>query len=194
MKAIDILKYTTKEELSRYKHLTACREFASELLDTIDISLDIKEKILNTILLHDIGYSEVISNTGYHSLDGYHYLKNNYPNVCYYNAILLHSDFVNTCPAEYTDFVIDIYNSLSDLEFAILIFLDYCDSHIDGTGNEVTLEGRWIDLHNRYNDKPEKLQELKDILSYASHVEKIVDRMLDLMPKFVSEVETEKDF
>ena len=185
MKAIDILKYTTKEELSRYKRLTACREFASELLDTLDISLDVKEKILNTILLHDIGYSEVISDTGYHSLDGYRYLINNYPNICYHNAILLHSDFVNTCVEEHKALVTEIYNSLSDLEFAILIFLDYCDSHVDGMGNEVTLQGRWLDLKSRYEDEPEKLQILMGTFSYACHIEKIVDRILDLIPNLV---------
>lgn len=185
MKAIDILKYTTKEELSRYKHLTSCREFALEFLDTLDISVDVKEKILNTILLHDIGYSEVISDTGYHSLDGYRYLKNNYPNLCYHNAILLHSDFVNTCAEEHEEFVTEIYNSLSDLEFAVLIFLDYCDSHIDGMGNEVTLAGRWADLRNRYKNQPEKMQNIIDTFSYACHVEKIVDKVLDLIPNLI---------
>lgn len=183
MKAIDILKYTTKEELSRYKHLIACREFALELLDTLNIKTDVKEKILNTILLHDIGYSEVISDTGHYSLDGYRYLVNNHPNLCYHNAILLHSDFINTCAEEYKDFVTDIYNSLSDLEFAVLIFLDYCDSHVDGMGNEVTLEERWADLNNRYKHNPEKMKIVTDTFSYACHIERIVDRILDLMPK-----------
>ena len=185
MEAIDILKYTTKEELSRYKHLTACREFASELLDTLDISSNVKEKILNTILLHDIGYSEIISDTGYHFLDGYRYLINNHPNLCYHNAILLHSDFVNTCAEEYKDFVTKIYNSVSDLEFAVLIFLDYCDSHVDGMGNEVTLQGRWLDLKSRYEAEPEKLETLKDTFSYACYVETRVDRILDLIPNLV---------
>ena len=58
MNALDVLKYTTNEDSTRYKHLTKCRELGEELLSDILIDEKIKEKILNTILLHDIGYSE----------------------------------------------------------------------------------------------------------------------------------------
>lgn len=183
MLAIDILKKTTSEEQTRYKHLTACYQFANELLDTIDLTDEIKTKILNTVLLHDIGYSEVISNIGNHFVDGYNYLNENYPDICYHKAILLHSDFVNTCNNEYKELVTSVYDSLTDLEFAVLILLDYCDTHIDGVGNEVTIEGRWADLENRHGNNIPKMNIINELKSYAYHIESIVDRILDSLPK-----------
>lgn len=182
MLAIDILKETTNEELSRYKHLMSCYNLAKELLDTIDMNNDIKEKILNTILLHDIGYSDVISCTGNHFVDGYTYLENKYPDICYHKAILLHSDFINTCNEKYTELVYNVYDSLSDLEFATLIILDYCDSHVDGMGNEVTIEGRWADLNKRHSGNESKMKVVNETKSYAYHVEKIVNHILNLLP------------
>lgn len=185
MNAIDILKFTTEEETTRYKHLTACYNQAKEMLSTINIDEIVKEKILNTVLLHDIGYSEKINTTNLHTLDGYNYLKNNYPEVCFHKVIALHGDFINICPKDYTDTVNDIYDSLSDLEFATLIILDYCDTHTDGYGNKVTLEERWSDLENRHKNENHLTKHYDDLKKYTYHVEKITPEILHRLPKLI---------
>lgn len=182
MNAIDVLKYTTNEDSTRYKHLTKCRELGEELLSDIIIDKEIKEKILNTILLHDIGYSEKIKDTGVHSVDGYRYLDANYPDLCFHKAIYMHADFVNVCPENYKEESALIYDSMNDLEFAALLIVDYCDSHTDGYGNEVTIKGRWEDLQNRYKNKPEVLEITKKTEKYAYHVERVINRILDILP------------
>lgn len=182
MNALDVLKYTTNEDSTRYKHLTKCRELGEELLSDILIDEKIKEKILNTILLHDIGYSEKLKDTGIHAIDGYRYLDANYPDLCFHKAIYMHSDFVNVCPDNYKEESNLLYDSMTDLEFATLLIVDYCDSHIDGYGNEVTINGRWEDLENRYKTRPVVLAIAKTTKEYAFHVERIINRILDILP------------
>lgn len=187
MKAIDILKFTTNEETTRYKHLTACYNQAEELLDNINIDKETKEKILNTVLLHDIGYSEKINTTKNHTLDGYNYLKDNYPNICFHKAIALHGDVINICENEYKDTFNEIYESLSDIEFATLIILDYCDTHVDGFGNRVTIAGRWADLEKRHKHELHLTKHYTELKRYAYHVESIIDNILKKLPGYIKQ-------
>lgn len=182
MKAIDILNYSTEENTTRYKHLTKCHELGQYILSDSKIDNSVKEKLLNTILLHDIGYSDVIKKTGIHSIDGYQYLEDNYKDICYHKAIIFHSDFINGCPDEYKNYVQEIYDSLTDLEFAALIILEYCDTHVDGYGNEVTIEDRMNDLYARYSNNPEALTTFNRFKENALHIERIINRILDILP------------
>lgn len=177
--AFEILEFTTDKELSRYKHLTSCFSFASELLNDVTISDDIKNKILNTILLHDIGYSEKIKVTGEHSIDGYTYLNENYPDLCFSKAILLHSDKINQVSNNYLQLVEKAYDSLSEIEFITLILLDYCDTHVSAYGDECTIDERWSDLKDRYINDPKTLKSINETYEYAIHIESIVNYILD---------------
>ena len=177
--AFEILEFTTDKELSRYKHLTSCFSFASELLNDVTISDDIKNKILNTILLHDIGYSEKIKVTGEHSIDGYTYLNENYPDLCFSKAILLHSDKINQVSNNYLQLVEKAYDSLSEIEFITLILLDYCDTHVSAYGDECTIDERWSDLKDRYANDPKTLKSINETYEYAIHIESIVNYILD---------------
>lgn len=177
--AFEILEFTTDKELSRYKHLTSCFSFASELLNDVTISDDIKNKILNTILLHDIGYSEKIKVTGEHSIDGYTYLNENYPDLCFSKAILLHSDKINQVSNNYLQLVEKAYDSLSEIEFITLILLDYCDTHVSAYGDECTIDERWSDLKDRYANDPKTLKSINETYEYAIHIESIANYILD---------------
>lgn len=185
MKPIELLKLTTDVETTRYKHLIACYNLATEILTNVPINEDIKEKIANTVLLHDIGYSDKLSITNCHTVDGYDYLDKNYPKLCYHKAILLHGDFVNHCPEVYREKLETVYDSLTDLEFAVLIILDYCDHHIDGFGRRVTIDERWSDLKNRHS-KTSKVIELEDeLVAYSYHIENIIERILNILPDII---------
>lgn len=177
--AFEILEFTTDKELSRYKHLASCFSLASELLEGITVSDAIRNKILNTILLHDIGYSEKIKVTGEHAVDGYNYLNENYPDLCFTKAILLHSDKINQVSKNYLQLVTDTYDSLSEIEFITLILLDYCDTHISAYGDECTIDDRWCDLRNRYVDNETILKSINENYEYAIHIESIVNYILD---------------
>lgn len=185
MKPIDILRYTTDIESTRYKHLMACHKLATELLADVPVSCDIKEKIANTVLLHDIGYSHKLNITNCHSVDGYVYFEKNYPDVCFHKAILLHSDFINYCPEEHKEIVETVYDSLTDLEFAVLILLDYCDNHVDGLGNRVTVEGRWEEIRNRHGKDSVVVKREEELTAYGHHLNNIIDRILDILPDIV---------
>lgn len=182
MNALEILNLTTEKESSRYKHLTACCNLANELLQDVPINLDIKEKILNTVLLHDIGYSHTLNVTGEHNIDGYNFLNKNHPDLCFHKIVLLHGDFINYCPTKYNEILESVYDSLTDLEFAVLIIVDYCDHHIDGLGNEVTIDGRWKDIKNRHSADSKVLKVQDDLIKYSYHIEKIIDRILNILP------------
>ena len=184
MNAFDILKETTDINHPRYLHLNGCYELAKELLEGLDISLPVKEKMLNTVLLHDIGYSSSVKVTGCHYVDGYNYLLDNHSDVCFEKVVCLHGDFVNITPIHHKDFVEGLYDSLSYLEFATLILVDYCDTHINGVGEEVTIEDRWNDLISRHNSNDERT--MSDILNtkeYAYHTEKVINYILNILPK-----------
>lgn len=182
MNANEVLIYTTEKNTSRYNHLIGCYNLALDLLKDITLPTTVKDKILNTVLLHDIGYSDKLKCTGLHSIDGYNFLNKNHPDLCFHKAIYLHSDFVNICPDRYKAQSDEIFNSLSDLEFATLLLLDYCDCHIDGQGNEVTISGRWMDLESRYQNNATVLHNSLSTKEYAYHVERIIDRILDILP------------
>lgn len=182
MKPIDILRYTTDIESTRYKHLTACYSLATELLANVPVSLDVKEKIANTVLLHDIGYSHKLNVTNCHTIDGYDYLDENYPNLCFHKAILLHGDYINYCPEVHKQKLETVYDSLTDLEFAVLIILDYCDHHVDGLGNRVTIEERWADLKNRHGKDSKVLQLEEELVAYSYHIDNVIERILNILP------------
>lgn len=182
MKAIDILKITTNEETTRYKHLTSCYMLAKELLEDVPINFDIKEKILNTVLLHDIGYSDKLNVTNNHTIDGYDFLEVNYPDLCFHKTILLHGDFINYCPDIYKEKLELVYDSLTDLEFAVLIILDYCDHHVNGLGKRVSIDERWCDIRNRHTKDSKVLQLQEDLINYSYHIENIISRILNILP------------
>lgn len=185
MKSIDVLRYTTDIESTRYKHLMACYNLVTELLADVPISSDVKERIANTVLLHDIGYSHKLNITNCHAIDGYVYLEKNYPDICFHKAILLHSDLINHCPEEHRQMIENAYESLTDLEFAMLIILDYCDNHVDGLGNRVTIDERWKEIKNRHSDDSIVIQLEDELSAYGYHLENIIERIFKILPDIV---------
>lgn len=184
MKAIDILNITTEMDVPRYKHLSACGDLAKEILEEVKIPSELKEKIIGTVLLHDIGYSNELKNTGQHSFDGYFYLSENFPGLVFEKSILFHGDFINVMSNSLYKEVEGIYDTLTDLEMIVLHIIDYCDTHIDGKGNEVTINGRWSDLEKRHKGiNPEKWEVALKTKEYAYFVENTINYVLDRLEK-----------
>ena len=179
MEALNILLETTDVSSPRFKHLTMAYNIAKEITNDLNIPKELKEKIVNTVLLHDIGYSEKINSTKLHSLDGYNYLHSKYPDICFEKCILLHSDFPKYCPNDYSDFVSNIEDNLSELEQIVLIILDYCDIHSNGFGKKVSLEERWEDLTSRHANNPTRLKEVLSSKEYAIFIDKSIEYNLE---------------
>lgn len=179
---MELLISTTNVETTRYKHLTGCYELAKELLENVKMDNEVKEKILNSVLLHDIGYSNKLNKTDCHSLDSYNYLKDNYPDVSFYKSILLHGELINYCPEEFKEEIQEVYDSLTDLEFATLIIIDYCDNHVNGYGVRVTVDERWEDIKSRHDKDSPVVKYAEELTNYCYHIDNIIDEILRRLP------------
>lgn len=174
MQALSLLYKYSRDNVSRYNHLVSAHNIAKYILEDTIVRDDIKLKILNTVLLHDIGYSNKINETDNHNLDGYRFLKENAPDLCFNNVVLLHGDMVNLCKDEDKEFYRDVYNNLTEIEQIALVVVDYCDNHSDGNGEWVNVMERFEEMKERYGDKFEILKQPKDTMEYAYFINTVL--------------------
>ena len=172
MQALSLLYEYSRDNVSRYNHLVSAHNIAKYILDDTIVRDDIKIKILNTVLLHDIGYSNKINETDNHNLDGYRFLKENAPDLCFNNVILLHGDMVNLAKDEYAEIYKEAYDNLTELEQIVMVIVDYCDNHSDGNGNWVNVGERFKEMKERYGDVFETVKYPKDMMDFAYFINK----------------------
>lgn len=104
------------------------------------LGLDQNEAIILG-LLHDIGYSDKLKETGFHPLDGYNYLKEIDENLA--ERMLLHTSTPEE--AEMRGIVMPVVK-----EDAYSMLLSYADARVLATGKRVSSEERLLDIINRY--------------------------------------------
>ncbi|MBP3916202.1 hypothetical protein [Clostridium sp.] len=178
MKAIEILNSVVENDTKLYKHLWGAYTKAKNLLDGRHIDSDIKEKIINTVMLHDIGYSKKIAEVGDHNLDGYNFLLKKYPGVTFEKCVLLHGNYIgflteddmhenNASKVLLAD---ETNKSLTQLEEEVLNFLDYCDITTDGNGECTTVNGRLVDIIKRYGTSEVKVKNFENHIDAAYRV------------------------
>lgn len=97
-------------------------------------------KLKNTVLYHDIGYSNeaAFENSDDHNLKGYLFWQGK--NVVHEKAILFHSRFS------------EVILTCEDIDVLATYIVDYCDIHSGPQGQRVSIDERIDEIGKRYGE------------------------------------------
>lgn len=152
-KALEIL---LRNNTNRIKHSRAVAMVALEIASKMELSDELKEIILISALLHDIGYSEDFKFADFHPIDGYYYLMSNNWKEVYRMVALHHTHSYELAKMSRKD-VLSIYESKPlDPEFELIVnIISEADFTVNSEGEIVSSKERLEDIKFRYgNESP----------------------------------------
>lgn len=169
-KELDLLKEKLGDiNINRLNHSIQCMERFKSKCGELGVTPT--KRMLNTLLLHDIGYSKTIQDefdVKSHNLAGYLFLDSTMPNDVHTLPILLHGfgkglNQVNSLPYE---------------DSLILSVLDYFDVTTSHEGKECSIESRIASISSRYGEENRKYLRALSKIEYFKTLERDVDKIL----------------
>lgn len=150
-----------------HTHSQVCAKIALKLYEKA--GLEPVEKVINTVLLHEIGNSNLIKFSNNFKENAFALLKNS--SDVYARAILNHS--TNTYDFE-----------SSELEQYVTMVIDYCETHTDEDGFECTLDEKIKKTIERYGSSSKEVEELLNLYDYYIGVELDIFDTIKKIDKF----------
>ncbi|HZR43551.1 MAG TPA: HD domain-containing protein [Ktedonobacteraceae bacterium] len=133
-------------------------EQVSKLFSEVD-----QQYLMAAAYLHDIGYSPVIKNTGFHPLDGAKYILNNLGDMRLAALVAHHSESRFEATLRGLSEELDSYPCEHS---AVTDALIYCDMTTNGIGRHVILKERLADILHRYNETDIVIRALRQARPY----------------------------
>lgn len=171
------LKKYINENSYRFKHIMGVVDEMKLLLRHFDIDNKTKNELINLAFLHDIGYSEQLTKTGFHPLDGALFCKEMGYSEDVVSAVMFHSGAYRDVEMNFPDIMGCYVNHSYRIKNKGKLYIElitYCDLHRSPLGIKVNLDERLEDIYRRYGEDHNVSLTVK--LNEESFV-KIIDRV-----------------
>lgn len=139
------------EDENRKTHSLKVSSLVEKICDFLKLEDNLKDSIVASAILHDIGYSKEITKTNFHPVDGYVFLKEKGYNKIVLDVVLHHTGAEELVKMTRED-LLPHYNC-SELEETSLLavsIVSLADFHVNGYGVIVTPEERLEDIRVRH--------------------------------------------
>lgn len=167
--------------LNRFKHIEGVVSKMSYILARIsNIRAKTKEKLINIAYLHDIGYSEKLTKSGFHPLDGAIFaIENGFDDIIV-KSVLFHTGAAGEAALR-GGYIAETYKNINKLlceeDMFWIGMISYCDLHTDSIGRHITLEKRIGDVFRRYAAEDIVYKNIKNNLDYFREIELRVENL-----------------
>ncbi|WP_421899102.1 HAD-IIB family hydrolase [Maridesulfovibrio sp.] len=135
---------------TRLAHMRQACKTARRLAAQMDYDTETAETVVTAALFHDVGYSEKLSKTGFHPLDGAAYLAHCNAPEDLVSAVLWHS----STPVEIESMpeMKEIYSQFPGPNYDCPIYkaVAYCDFRTSPVGESYSFGQRIVELENRF--------------------------------------------
>lgn len=162
--ALKTLDVYLGDDVNRFAHSCNCAQLLMDIANKNGIKISVR--LVNTVLLHDVGYSSQVTLNEDHNMNGYLMFKDS--NKVYARAILNHGK--------------NIYDDKSSLieQYATMV-VDYCDSHVDYDGKKCTIDERIANIIKRYGEHSKQAFDIVNLYEYLITVEMcLIDTLMKI--------------
>ncbi|WP_320171415.1 HAD-IIB family hydrolase [Maridesulfovibrio sp.] len=164
------------EDSTRLAHMRQACSTAQRIVSQTGCEGELAGKITTAALFHDIGYSEKLSRTGFHPLDGAVYLAHCDAPEDIVEAVLWHSS--TPVDIEYKPEIKEIYDRLPrpDLRGPVHSAVRYCDFRTSPVGEPFSFGQRIVELEGRFGLGSIPPQTARRLLPEARRVQNMYSR------------------